>query len=123
MSPHYDFLCVCLGSANKPTPSTPSIRELGSLKLSGQYQWYKLGLQLGMEQHVLERIEETYRDSEIRQYKMFGGWLKRDTEASWYKLCAALQIVGGHKLVKQIASQHGMLHSRTLFACYSLAHC
>ena len=69
---------VLLGSAKEPAPSTPSIRELGSLKLSGQYQWYKLGSQLGVEQHVLERIEENYpRDSEIRQYKMFGEWLRR----------------------------------------------
>ena len=100
---------VLLGSAKEPAPSTPSIRELGSLKLSGQYQWYKLGSQLGVEQHVLERIEENYpRDSEIRQYKMFGEWLRRDTEASWDKLCGALQIVGEDKLVKHIASHHGI---------------
>ena len=90
---------VLLGSANKPSPSTPSIRELGFLKLSGQYQWYKLGSQLGGEQHVLEQIEENYR--------LFGEWLRRDTEASWNKLCAAIQNVGEDKLVKHIASRYG----------------
>ena len=61
-----------------------------------------------MEQHVLEQIEENYpRDSEIRHYKMFGEWLRRDTEASWDKLCGALQNVEEDKLVNHIASRYG----------------
>ena len=39
---------------------------------------------------------------------MFGEWLRRDTEASWDKLCGALQMVGEDKLVKHIATQHGI---------------
>ena len=93
-----------------PRQSTPdpTIRELSSLKLSGQYKWYKLGLQLGIEEHILDRIEENYpRDSDMRQSKMFGKWLRSDTEASWSKLCEALMIVKEDKLVESISSTYG----------------
>ena len=94
-----------------PRQSTPTIRELSSLKLSGQYKWYKLGLQLGIEKHILDRIEENYpRDSDMRQSKMFGEWLRSDTKASWSKLCEALMIVKEYKLVESISSKYGRMY-------------
>ena len=91
-----------------PDPSRlpPSVREMGSLKLTGPYQWYHLGLQLGVEGHVLDQIEENYpRDSQMRKNKMFGAWLRRDPEASWEKLASALSCLGENRLVNFI---HGM---------------
>ena len=89
-------------------PSIPSVREMSSLKLTGPYQWYHLGLQLGVEGHVLDQIEENYpRDSQMRKSKMFGAWLRRDPEASWEKLASALSCLGENTLVNFIASKYG----------------
>lgn len=94
---------------SRPPSSIPSVREMGSLKLTGPYQWYHLGLQLGVEGHVLDQIEENYpRDSQMRKNKMFGAWLRRDPEASWEKLASALSCLGENTLVDFIASKHGM---------------
>ena len=85
------------------------MKELCSLKLSGQYKWYHLGLHLGMEEHILNEIEVNYPgDRQMRQDKMFGAWLRSDTEASWSKVYDALKEVGEDKLVKFISSKYGM---------------
>ena len=78
--------------------------------MTGSYQWYHLGLQLGVEGHVLDQIEENYpRDSRMRKNKMFGAWLKRDPEASWDKVAVALLKLGENALANFIASKYGML--------------
>ena len=97
-----------IGHQQKPTHSTPTIRELGTFKMSDEYQWYNLGVQLGIDVHYLDWIEEKYpRSCKIRQNKMFGEWLRRDPEASWDKLCGALRIVGEEKVIESIISMHG----------------
>lgn len=93
---------------SRQPPLIPSVREMSSLKLTGPYQWYHLGLQLGVEAHMLDQIEENYpRDSQMRKNKMFGAWLKRDPEASWEKLASSLLCLGENTLVNFIDSKYG----------------
>ena len=79
------------------------MKELSSLKLSGQHKWYLLGLQLGLDVDILDQIEEKYQDDEqMRLSKMFGAWMRSDKDPSWTKVCEALKNIGEDKLVNKI---------------------
>ena len=60
---------------------------------------------LGVETHILENIDSSPTTAS-RSIQAITAWLDRDTEASWEKIVAALELIGKNNLAKQISTQH-----------------
>ena len=70
--------------------------------------WYLLGLQLGVSGDELDVIERNYsRDNHMCKVKMFGTWLRLDTNATYGKLARALVVVGNRSLAEEMCTTRG----------------
>ena len=70
--------------------------------------WYLLGLRLGISGNVLDTIERKYRrDNHMCKVKMFGVWLRVDTNATYTKLAEALVSVGKRDIAEAICTERG----------------
>ena len=67
-------------------------------------EWFELGQQLGLEFDVLEKIEIDNDKYGLKRQrgKMVNTWLRSDPEASWSKLCAALDTIGERAVAQNI---------------------
>ena len=71
--------------------------------------WYLLGLQLGVSADELDVIERNYpRDNHMCKAKMFGAWLRVDTNATYEKLARALIAVGKRNIAEAMCTARGM---------------
>ena len=71
--------------------------------------WYLLGLQLGVSEDELDKIEKNYpRDNDLCKVKMFGAWLRADTRATYGKLARALVTHGKRSIAEAMCTARGM---------------
>ena len=70
--------------------------------------WFSLGEHLGMEFDVLEeiRIYDVYLGLGHQRSTMVHEWLSSDLEASWNKLCDALDAIGERAAAEEIREKH-----------------
>ena len=70
--------------------------------------WFGLGENLGMEFHVLEeiRMDEVKFGRGHQRSTMVHKWLSSDLEASWNKLCDALDEIGERAAAENIREKH-----------------
>ena len=68
--------------------------------------WFRLGIQLGVEHHVLQHIEEGKKGIARCRIDMFSEWLKLDNN-EWSDIVKALKSVGEPKLAEKVAKKHG----------------
>ena len=57
--------------------------------------WHQLGVQLRLPPDRLDKIEEDYKQSERRLYKVLEYWLDNEMNPSWDKICETLRRIGG----------------------------
>ena len=68
-------------------------------------EWYGLGLQLGLPEHILKPIG-SHPDVEDRLRVMLSKWLDYDPQASWDKLANALNTMGKNAIAANIRSEY-----------------
>ena len=70
--------------------------------------WHLLGLQLEVRADELDVIERNYpRDNHVCKAKMFGAWLRVDTNATYEKLVRALVAVGKRNIAEAMCIARG----------------
>ena len=69
---------------------------------------YELGVQLGIESHELDKIEENHpRDVNRQMIEVIKYWLRNSSDCSWGALAIAVEKMGGHgNLVQELGDRH-----------------
>ena len=68
--------------------------------------WHSLGVELGVHKSQLDMIEGDYSRTRRRRNELINVWLSNDTQASWRKLCRALEDIDKRALAAEIRSQY-----------------
>ena len=72
--------------------------------------WFTLGLHLGVDVHVLNRLNRPYLthvDYRNTTREMLTAWTdKFGREATWYKIVAALRKIGNNALARHVEEQY-----------------
>ena len=83
----------------------PKIWELAIVPIQPA-QWYSLGLALGLEEDVLNSIEQKQLDRPMKCKRvMFRKWLESNLSASWNDLIKALVQIGEKDLAKKVKEE------------------
>ena len=66
-----------------------------------------LGINLGLEDHVLSTIEQNYRgDNERCKHKMLSHWLRNVKLPTWKAVADALRLMGENKIALKIQGKY-----------------
>ena len=65
-------------------------------------EWYRVGLQLGVKEYELKRIELDYARLNDRKREMFSAWLRTCDNTNYRTLIKTLEAVGERKAIEQI---------------------
>lgn len=85
---------------------SPTIKQLDK-ELCEVNEWFRLGTQLGVEDHVLRRIEIEKMDNIARcRIDMFSEWLRAGNN-KWSDIVEALKNIEKVTLAERVAKQHG----------------
>ena len=69
--------------------------------------WHSLGVQLGVPDYKLDRIDEDHQSSDRKFHAVLRYWLENEDSPSWDTICKALQRIGGFgRLIQQITIQY-----------------
>ena len=83
----------------------PKISELATVPIQPA-QWYTLGLQLGLEEEVLNSIEQEQLDKPMKcKRAMFRKWLESNPTASWNDLIKALVQIGDEEAAEKVKEE------------------
>ena len=80
----------------------PELKNLDCIKL---LNWESVGLQLGIDDHVLQTIKCDYHRHDDRKREMFRAWLRTCTNPNYHELIKALEEVGEKRAVKQLVDK------------------
>ena len=76
--------------------------------LTQTVKWYKLGLQLGVDDEELKVIQQNYpRDSKASKQEMFSAWLRKASSPSYQQVVEALQAVGENREANRLWKKYG----------------
>jgi len=71
------------------------------------YEWFDLGLQLGLSDGVLHAIEHDYHRIGERKTEMISKWMKSATlNPTWCSLANALHAIDMHAVAERISAEH-----------------
>ena len=65
-------------------------------------EWYSIGLQLGVKEYELKRIEQDYSRLRDRKREMFSIWLRTCDNTNYHALIKVLDAVGESKAAQYI---------------------
>ena len=83
----------------------PKILELATVPIQPT-QWYTLGLTLGLEEDVLNSIEQEQLDRPMKcKRAMFRKWLGSNPSASWNDLIKALVQIGEKDIAEKVKEE------------------
>ena len=83
----------------------PKISELATVPIQPA-QWYTLGLALGLEEDVLNRIEVEQSHKSVKCKRvMFRIWLESNPTASWNNLLKALVQIGEQETAEKVRKE------------------
>ena len=110
-------------SISPPTaPATPLLKELSNA-LDSVVNWYSLGVKLGVEDHELSTIEQTYRGDRCK-LEMLSRWLRIDKLPTWKAVVDALQQMGENAVASKIRAKYCSSFTATtgmyVFICLEL---
>ena len=89
----------------------PKISELATVPIQPA-QWYTLGITLGLEEEVLNKIEREQSHKQLKcKRAMFRKWLESTPTASWDYLIKALVQIGDEKTAGEVKEQFCPSHS------------
>ena len=75
------------------------------------WQWYPLGLQLGVPDADLKMIESDYQQIEDRKLHSLSKWMDIEEHPSWSKVVRALVAINERRVARTIAEKYGILFS------------
>ena len=75
--------------------------------------WFKFGVEVGIQESKLKEIKRDYLDTEDRKRAMLFIWVKKEV-ATWAKVIHALAIIGMHRLALAIASKYGTCYTHKI---------
>ena len=81
--------------------------RLLSNDLAYVWRWYPLGIQLGVPQADLRKIECEYQRTDDRMLHMISKWLRIDEQPSWSKVVRALVAIDERYVARTIAEKYG----------------
>ena len=81
------------------------IRVLSS-ELTTVINWHKLGLNLNIPKHELDKIERDYRGNDRQRLEMLDLWLRRTPNATWRDVVSALQQMEENTLAESIRQKY-----------------
>ena len=73
-----------------------------SSELETVVDWHKLGLNLGLPKHELDKIECDYQGNDRQRLEMLDKWLRRVPNAAWEDVVSALEQMGENRLAETI---------------------
>ena len=83
----------------------PKMSELATVPIQPA-QWYTLGLQLGLEEDVLNKIEVDHSRKHAKcKRAMFRKWLESTPSASWNDLIKALVQIGEEETAEKVRKE------------------
>ena len=82
-----------------------AIRVLSS-ELTTAINWHKLGLNLNIPKHELDKIERDYRGNDRQRLEMLDLWLRRTPNATWRDVVSALQQMEENTLAESIRQKY-----------------
>lgn len=77
----------------------PELKDLDLIKL---INWQGVGLQLGIDDYELQKIELDYQKHDDRKREMFRIWLRSSTNPNYHELIKALEAAKESKAAQQI---------------------
>ena len=82
-----------------------NLKNLSS-ELATVIEWLSLGLNLGLQQHELAKIERDYQGNDRRRLQMLNLWLQRTPNATWEDVVDALQQMGENTVAENIREKY-----------------
>ena len=73
------------------------------------WRWYPLGIQFGIPDADLRKIECDYQRTDDRMLHMISKWLRIDEQPSWLKVVRALVAINERHVARNIAEKYGIL--------------
>ena len=73
------------------------------------WRWYPLGIQLGVPEADLRKIECDSQRTDDRMLHMISTWLRIDEQPSWSKVVRALVAINERSVARTIAEKYGIL--------------
>lgn len=71
------------------------------------WRWYPLGIQLGVPDADLRKIECDFQCTEDRLIRMLSKWMRIDEQPSWSKVVRALVAINERHVARDIAEKYG----------------
>ena len=81
--------------------------KLLSNDLTYVWRWYPLGIQLGVPDADLRKIECDFQHTEDRLIRMLSKWMRIDEQPSWSKVVRALVAINERHVARDIAEKYG----------------
>ena len=94
----------------EPPPSmspNPTLRDLAIIPIV-ESQWYSLGIELGLENHVLDSIKARHSNPNRCKREMFKQWLDITPNASWSTLLTALEGIGATEISERVQREYDL---------------
>ena len=92
---------------NKPKVATEvlNVRYL-SIELATITNWFKLGINLSIPKHELDKIERDFQGNDRQMLEMLDRWLQRTPNAALEDLVRALEQMGEKRVAKNICQKY-----------------
>ena len=90
---------------SSPTDSPLNLKNLSS-ELATVINWFLLGINLGLPQHELTKIERDYQRNDRRRVEMLNLWLQRTPNGTWEDVVRALQQMGENRVAENIREKY-----------------
>ena len=84
-----------------------NVKNLSS-ELTTITNWYQLGLNLNLQTHELDKIQQDHAHQGIdrQMLVMLGLWLRRTTNPTWEDVVSALQKMGENRVAENVRQKH-----------------
>ena len=80
--------------------------------------WHQLGINLGLQEYELSKIEQDYQGNKRRMQQMLDLWLRRTPNTSWKDLVSALDEMGENGVAERIRKKYIRRESKLLYKLY-----
>ena len=87
--------------------SKPRLKDINKYCDELDKKWYSLGIELEIDDKELDDLEEKYSDPHRRMIKMFGVWLDKGENPTYWKLIKALAEINKRDIAESLCTKLG----------------
>ena len=105
-------------TAESGVPATTESDVLNVKNLSSELttvtNWYRLGINLNLQSHELDKIQQSYvnPENDRRMLQMLDLWLRRTPNATWEDVVSALEQMGENRVAETILQKYHIERGR-----------